>query len=94
MECFLYLIHCTDSDFYKVGISNNPISRLEGLQTSCPHRLDLIATCGFETMAKARQAEMQAHQSLAGSLIHGEWFEFNDTQLRNFKQDMLCNGDL
>jgi hypothetical protein len=60
---------------FKVGLSKNPASRLDQLQTGSPFRLslymgDLAAGCE----GREREFEKQIHRRLSHLAVGGEWF--------------------
>ena len=76
VDNFLYIIGNIDQNMYKVGISNNPLSRIKGIQTGCPFPLSII-----------KQYKLNGHSSFVEKKIHsflekdtsvkslvGEWF--------------------
>jgi hypothetical protein len=88
----MYIIQCGDSEYYKIGIAENTLERLAGLQTGCPYKLHLILTCGFTSRSAARTAEAQTHRSLDYHLVRGEWFELPTKRLNELKQNMVICG--
>ncbi len=89
---YLYLIQCSDSSYYKIGISDSPSDRLAGLQLGCPYELVLIMACALSTRSAAKSAESDIHQKLAHFNIHTEWFDLTEKQIATIKHDMLlCN---
>jgi len=75
----IYFIRCkcSDGDFVKIGISNNPECRVRKLQTGNPHRLTLLAV-----MDGDRFKESELHQqfddfihSICGTSIN--WFKLS-----------------
>jgi hypothetical protein len=55
----------------KIGIADDPPSRLLGMQTGCPLALRLVLQ--LET-SFARRIEQEAHRLFADYRIRGEWF--------------------
>lgn len=55
----------------KVGIADDPVSRLLAMQTGCPLRLSVVLS--LETKF-ARSVEQAVHLLFAGQRIRGEWF--------------------
>lgn len=60
-----------DGGCSKIGIADNPRSRLNGLQTSHPRALTLVHT---KQADDARLVERVAHALLKGKRASGEWF--------------------
>lgn len=72
---FLYFIKTTlEPSQIKIGISRRVEDRLSNLQTSCPHKLELIGTVRCQNKDAARAMERTAHQYLAAHRLSGEWF--------------------
>ena len=69
---YVYVIK-SDAGPIKIGISSNPDNRLKSLQGSCPHALALVFTKVVHRSI-AESIEKQAHDSLAGNRMRGEWF--------------------
>lgn len=70
MTDFVY-VFADPLGFRKVGISSNPLTRFDAVQTGNPHRLV------FETHAEcpeARAVEQEVHRLLAEHRAVGEWF--------------------
>ena len=67
--------HFTDSCPVKIGVSDNPISRLSALQSGCPDALEIWEACELPTRKEAFWLEGQLHRSLDDLRIHGEWFQ-------------------
>ncbi len=86
---FVYLIRCGETDYYKIGVSDNPVERLANLQSANPIELHLIATCGFDSKLAAIRAEQDSHRNLAKYNVRGEWFEFKPKTVSQLIHDML-----
>lgn len=59
----------------KVGISNNPSSRMASLQTGNAARLVLVAKYCFWRRSHALEVERVFHEALATQRTGGEWFD-------------------
>src|SRR5262249_3796071 len=69
---YLYAIRETGSDgFIKIGISDEPLKRLKGVQTGNPRKLELIGVC---PVLEAARIENSAHENLKEYRMKGEWF--------------------
>lgn len=77
---YLYLIRCSNSNFYKVGSSENPEDRLRKLQVGCPYPLSLIYKHPFK---KAHKIEKFLHKKYSDKRKTGEWFELSGTKSVN-----------
>lgn len=75
--CSLYVIAPLDGWPCKIGISTNPLKRINALQTSVWKQLE-VKWCGFVgTTNIARSLERRCHEALTeqAKWLHGEWFD-------------------
>jgi hypothetical protein len=72
--CFVYVIAIEGQKLAKVGISNNPRSRLDQLSTGSPFQMRLVHTYRFGARDRARKIESYVHEELADRRCNGEWF--------------------
>ena len=80
LEGWIYLIQYGNMDYYKIGYSRNLKERIKALQTSCPHKLRLLAKTrgGFlEENSLQRDYEDQR--------INNEWFKFDKKTVKKLK---------
>ena len=82
----VYLIKC--ANFYKIGISGKPKSRLKGLQTSNPIPLSLVA---LSTEYEPESLEKHLHEKFADVNSSGEWFELKESHLKELRIDYHFN---
>jgi hypothetical protein len=82
---YIYLIQAGRTKAYKIGKSNDPQSRLAGLQTASPHKLKLLHIFRADN---ATAAEESLHAALWDSRLAGEWFKLSDMQ-RSALQSVL-----
>lgn len=73
-DCFVYVIAIEGQKLAKVGISNNPRSRLEQLSTGSPFQMQLVHCFRFGGRDWARRVEANTHDELAKDRRNGEWF--------------------
>ena len=92
--CFVYLIQCAETAYYKVGIADEPEKRLDILQIGCPYPLSIVLTCRMLRRVGATTAEAQIHRSLNKYNVHGEWFELPDDVLSQLKIDMISCSEM
>lgn len=59
----------------KVGITDNPASRLRSLKTASPYELVIFEMWDFPTREFALGAESMAHAALKRYRLSGEWFD-------------------
>lgn len=71
---YLYVIG-TESGFYKIGISNNPSTRLKDIKTGIPEAANLIFSILCKNKTAARRLEEHFHKELSEYHITGEWFK-------------------
>lgn len=67
---YVYLIRC--NDLYKIGYSQNPESRLDGMQTSNPYLLELLWK---QRIPNYQQLEEMMHERFASKRVRREWFK-------------------
>lgn len=70
--------------FVKIGYSQRPDRRVRSLQTSSPHRLELIRTEDGDT-----ERERQLHERFRSLRVSGEWFRL-DGDLRDYLGENLA----
>ncbi len=75
--CGIYVISPDNRWPSKIGVSQNPVKRLIGLQTACWKKLDIAEYKYAVDFAAARLVEQMVHQILKddGKLMYGEWFD-------------------
>lgn len=66
----VYFAHAVGTELVKIGFTGgDPAERLRGLQTGCPHRLELIAV-----IPGGESDEGRWHEDYAADRVNGEWF--------------------
>lgn len=73
---YLYVIRSGTSDFIKIGVSNDPESRLYSLQTGSPVPLSIIFKCIGDY-----RLESVLHKRLEDYKIRGEWYNISEAKL-------------
>lgn len=63
--------------YVKVGRSDNPITRLETVQTGCPLPIVKAGMVKCLTIEQSRKIERDLHTMLSGWHSSGEWFRLN-----------------
>ena len=58
----------------KIGVAQDPLSRLKELQTGNPRKLALILTIGPMSEKQAYDAERWCHRKFRRWFVRGEWF--------------------
>lgn len=79
-DCHVYIIAQLNSAYeivgpVKVGVSSNPVSRLQSLQTGSPSRLVIVARYTFWKRSHALAVEKCFHDTCAVYRLEGEWFD-------------------
>lgn len=90
---YLYLISEGSEGPIKVGISNNPASRLSCLlQTGNPRPLKILATYRF-LASQVSEVETMFHFDFADKVIFGEWLDISERLLLDCMADFFeSNG--
>jgi hypothetical protein len=88
---YVYIIHATGTNLYKIGQTRNLKARLRGLQTSSPYPLRMIDKC-----FGSQDLEFYIHREFADYRKTGEWFEFSEAQviglLNKYRQCHFCGN--
>lgn len=81
-EClsYVYIISIDALDLSKVGISDNPASRLRQLSTGSPFKLRLAMSIAVPKREMAVELEKAFHRVVRKYRTQGEWFSLNSTQ--------------
>lgn len=88
----VYLFSVKGLKMYKIGISNNPLERLKGLQTSCFYQLMPVFCARVQN---AEKLEAVLHDRFRSKNTVGEWFELEDEEVKDAIRLMrLSNADL
>ena len=89
----VYVIQMGDTNYYKIGITNNLNNRLRSLQTGNPLPLHAIATIQLNCQGYTRtpewltrQLEKELHEYFCYCQAVGEWFEFKIGEEEIFKK--------
>ncbi len=67
------------AQFYKIGVSIDPMKRLTQIQTGCPIKCEYV---GYIPSTHPRQTEKEIHEDLAEFRTFGEWFDLGDGLIR------------
>lgn len=99
---YVYIIGQLSADYevvgpVKVGISNNPVSRVAALQTGSSARLVLVGRYAFWRRRHAMAVERVFHEACASHRLQGEWFDmepdsavaFMAVNIQNFVTQVL-----
>lgn len=77
---YLYLFMARDQDgpmYVKVGVSDDPYSRVIQVQTGCPIRIFRAAMMKCMSREQAKLIEAAVHRDLSPYASSGEWFRFD-----------------
>ncbi|MCF7479780.1 GIY-YIG nuclease family protein [Vibrio sp. J2-4] len=78
---YLYVIRCAETNYFKIGITNNISKRLSTHQTGCPFELKLVLYCEPELEdLYAREIvylEKFLHNNYKDLCVRGEWYELS-----------------
>jgi len=83
---YIYLIRQENSNYYKIGKSVSPKSRIKTLQDGNPVALKLIHST--QCADNGFLAELAIHSKFKNYYVQGEWFEFKDNQIANVIEQM------
>ena len=81
---YVYLIR-SEEGLFKIGVSNNPKSRLKALQSATPHNLTLIHAVQTNI---SRKIELYLHGYYHTRAIRGEWFALSDSDVNKFVSEV------
>lgn len=91
---FIYLIHARGTRRFKIGLTTRSVEqRFNELNSSqSPYPLELLEVIATNNVT---ETEGYLHGKFVLQRRHGEWFEFNNRQLREVLRefDRLENGD-
>lgn len=85
--CFVYLMHDTSNNYYKIGISNNPEYRESTLQSEKP-TIEMIISKKFPIRKIAESFEKALHESYSQKRLRGEWFNLNSIDVEHIKETL------
>lgn len=84
----IYLMHSAEIGAYKIGVSKNPIKRLETLSTGCPYSIDLIykfvSKRPFMLEGALHSTYVQYKRNIDGDPLSGEWFDLPTNEVIGF----------
>ncbi|MBN2521434.1 MAG: GIY-YIG nuclease family protein [Bacteroidales bacterium] len=85
---YLYIIRIINTNYYKIGIANNPERRLNDLQIAIPFELTIIYKKQFSDFYLI---ETYIHNTFINKHIRGEWFElaaYDINSIQNFLDNL------
>lgn len=90
LPCYVYLIQCAGTEYYKIGFAFNPNSRLSSLQTGSPHKLNLVLSHWTPDRTYAKMTEEGLHRVFKKWHVDLEWFKFPDDIVERLREVMLA----
>jgi len=78
----IYIIKAGSTNNYKIGISNNTHSRLNGLQTAHYERLSIVHEKSYKNRFIASIIEEELHREYKDFNTLGEWFYLDDSHIK------------
>lgn len=85
--CFVYLMLDTTNNYYKIGISNNPMYRERTLQSEKP-TIELLCAKEYPSRSIAEAFESSLHRVFSSKRIRGEWFSLSASDVEDIKQSL------
>ena len=82
--CYVYLMHDTANNYYKIGISNKPKYRERTLQSEKP-TIEMIISKKFPIRKIAESFEKALHETYSAQRVRGEWFQLTEKDVENIK---------
>ena len=92
MAEYVYLIWASQTDWYKIGVTTCPQSRLESLQTGTPTPLAFVSIIEVENAVVIEQFLLQKWQSRSAD-ARGEWVKFHPWDMPEVFSDFRVNMD-
>jgi len=77
--------------YAKIGKSDTPIKRFNGIRGSCPYQVELFAV--LSTDGNALELETEIHKEVEETNVHGEWFELSKSQVYRLFREIADNND-
>jgi hypothetical protein len=88
MRKSLYVIMFGEQEFFKIGVSSNPMKRLATLQGACPKQLSIAINLDLPRF-HAHGVEQAMHRRLKKYRVSGEWFAVSLEQLAKDLEDVM-----
>lgn len=90
-RCYVYFV--SDGEFIKIGIAQNPISRLSELQTGNAKELKILFVIRYFDFVDARHIEKALHDKYCHYMVRGEWFNIKHLLLMSDFKDFDLKSD-
>ena len=83
-SCWVYLMHDTINNAFKIGISNNPCYRERTLQSEKPF-IEKLSAREYPSRTIARSIESSLHKVYEAKHLRGEWFKLGNDDVEEIK---------
>lgn len=80
--CYVYLMHDTSNNFYKIGMSNDPTIRESTLQSEKP-TIELLIAKKYPIRIIARNIEKALQMTYKNKNLRGEWFRLEEIDVKH-----------
>jgi predicted GIY-YIG superfamily endonuclease len=90
-EAYVYII--ASGDCVKIGVSNNPLRRLEDMFSGMPYPPLIVATRLFPSRERAFAMEKRLHQLFREHRTNGEWFRMSAQHAARALTNVHVDGD-
>jgi|GEM_PF-4583675 hypothetical protein len=88
---YVYLINAKKTNRYKIGLTKNIKRRINGLQTSCPYKVQLVHAV---FVGEAIRVEKALHDYFCNNRVFLEWFEFTPLEVKDVIKLMNFEHDI
>lgn len=90
---FVYLIRCSDTRFYKVGVATDFSRRISAIQTDNPFPIYAVCIISSDNDI-AYEIEHKLHSYLELNQVQGEWFNLSGGEVTKLVGRMKKSGRL
>ena len=80
-KCYVYLMHDTSNNYYKIGESKTPQYREKTLQSEKPS-IELLCAKHYPNKKIAHAIEQALHKAYSSKRIRGEWFQQDSSDIK------------
>jgi len=77
----VYILHGRGTDYYKIGLAKNLHTRIIGVQTNCPFKIDLVRKWHYSSKKEARVNEIKLQRQLRTKRCRGEWYKMDEDEV-------------
>jgi hypothetical protein len=79
----IYIIRIKNTNYYKIGVSQNYKRRLRDIESSMPFTIELIT---IKKVKDAYNIETTLHDTFKQKYIKSEWFNLNELDIKKAKK--------